>query len=516
MGVTDYLNQFIVNHILLILTGIYLITVVPTAIMVIHEKRDPHKTSTWVLILLLLPIVGLIFYIYFGQNFRKQKIFNRKGLKDLQEIERISRSQLVRFKKHNQEKTHNPSISNNLPIIRLLLNNSKAILTERNKVGIIQEGRRAFDAMIEAIDNAKSSIHLEFYIVSNDTIGNHLKNLLIKKSTEGVEVKLIFDDVGSWSLPKKFILELKMAGVEIMPFMAVKFPLLTSKINNRNHRKIVVVDGVIGFMGGMNVADRYIEGNETLGPWYDTMLKIEGEAVHVLQIIFLTDWYFVSGKVVLFTNKFFNLKEWRTKEKKIPKTSNPKSFFPEHSVSEQHVLQITTSGPDSDWSSIMQAFFAAIARANRHIYISSPYFVPNESILTALKTASLSGIDVRIVLPGKSDSTVVFWSSMSYVGELIEAGIKIYLNQKGFNHSKLLMIDGNISSVGSANMDIRSFEDNFEILAMVYDSELTAELERNFLKDLKFCQLITPENWANRPFINNIKESIARLFSPLF
>jgi cardiolipin synthase len=231
-----------------------------------------------------------------------------------------------------------------------------------------------------------------------------------------------------------------------------------------------------------------------LGTWYDTVLRIEGDAVHMLQVIFFVDWFFVSKKII----------------------SDRKKYFPAHSITAQHSLQITTSGPDSDWASIMQAFFAAIAKAKKHIYICTPYFIPNESILTALKTASLSGVDVRIILPGKSDSTVVYWSSLSYVSELLDAGIKVFLFQNGFNHSKILMIDSCFASVGSANMDIRSFEDNFEVLTMIYDEDLTRNLELQFLKDIRRSKRVNARQWANRSGKQNFKESIARLFSPLF
>jgi cardiolipin synthase len=460
--------------------------------MVVHEKRDPAKTSTWVLILILLPIIGLIFYIFFGQNHRKQKIFSRKGLRDLQQIEQLIRNQLVNIK--NESYFSNPSISNNKNIITLLLNNSKALLTQYNRVKIFQTGETAFNSMLEALLGAESTIHMEFYIVSDDEIGNRIKHILIEKARRGVEVRLLFDDVGSWSLPKSYIRELTEAGVAIFPFMEVKFPMLTSKINYRNHRKIIVVDGKIAFMGGMNIADRYLKGNSELGTWYDTALKIEGEAVHMLQVIFMVDWFFVSKK------------QLNSREK----------YFPDHKIETQHPLQITASGPDSDWASIMQAFFTAITKAKKHIYISSPYFVPNESILTALKTAALSGIDVKIILPGKSDSTVVYWSSLSYISELLEAGINLYLFQKGFNHSKIIMIDSSFATVGSANMDIRSFEDNFEVMAMIYDEELTLELEEQFNKDIKRSKKLSLKQWSKRPLKQSVKESLARLFSPLF
>ncbi|MHC1704627.1 MAG: cardiolipin synthase [Tenuifilaceae bacterium] len=476
----------------LFLILIYLITVFSTALLVIREKRDPVKTTSWVLIIILLPIIGLIFYIFFGRYHRKEKIFNRKGLRDLEQIENLSYAQIIKF--HKDILSHSEKISGNLNIITLLLNNSKALLTEYNEIEILQDGREAFGSIIEVLKSATKTIHIEFYIISDDKIGNIIKDILIEKSKAGVEVRLVFDDVGSWSLPKSYIKSLKEAGVNVYPFMEVKFPLFTSKANYRNHRKIIVVDGMIGFVGGMNIADRYLEGNKELGPWRDTMLRLKGEAVKSLQVIFLVDWYFVSGQAI----------------------SDKEKYFPDQIVLSHHPIQITACGPDSDWASIMQAFFLAITKAKHHIYIASPYFVPNESILTALKTASLSGVDVRIILPGKSDSTVVYWSSLSYISELLEAGIKVYLYQNGFNHSKIIMIDSSFSSVGSANMDIRSFEDNFEIAAIIYDKEITKKLEDSYLNDLKQSKLLSFDEWDLRSRKNNLKESVARLFSPLF
>lgn len=488
----NFWENIIVSNITTILLAIYIFTVLTTVILVIHEKRDPAKTSVWVLILLLLPILGLIFYVFFGQNYRKEKLFSRKGLSDLQHIDELSQTQLIDLKRERY--INNPSIFQNLKIITLLLNNSKALLTLYNKVKIYQTGKRTFNAIISALKSANQSIHLEFYIIDDDEIGNRIKNILIEKAKQGVEVRMIFDDVGSWHLSKKFISELNEAGAEVYPFQPVRFPIFTSKINYRNHRKIIVVDGKVGYMGGMNIADRYLVGDGILGKWFDTVLRIEGEAVHMLQLIFLVDWFFVSKKVL----------EDRSK------------YFPNHKVNTQHSLQITASGPDSDWASIMQAFFAAINNAKKHIYIATPYFIPNESILTALKTASLGGIDVRIILPGKSDSTVVYWSSMSYVKELLEAGINVYLFHGGFNHSKILMIDSRFASVGSANMDIRSFEDNFEVLTMIYDEELTVTLEERYLKDIQKSKQVLLNDWVKRSKRKNFNESFARMFSPLF
>ena len=373
-----------------------------------------------------------------------------------------------------------------------ITNVNKALLTNHNRIRVLNNGTVTFDEIKAALRGARSSIHLEYYIIEDDPLGREIAEILIGKAREGVEVRLIYDDVGSWGLSRRYIRHLRNAGVEVQCFMRVVFPWLTSKVNYRNHRKILVVDGHIGFTGGINIAQRYLTGTK-MGPWRDTHLKLEGEAVRMLQIVFMTDWYFVSKQQL---------------------TDHAK-YLPPTTVRDECLVQIATSGPDSDWASIMQAFFAAITRAQHHIYISSPYFTPNEAVLTAIKVAALSGIDVRIMIPSRSDSKIVYWASRSYIGELIDANVKVYLYRKGFNHSKLIMIDGVFASVGTANMDMRSFEDNFEVSAIIYDRRITEELEEQFLEDLSRCRLVTREYWETRPVLHNIYEAVARLFSPL-
>jgi cardiolipin synthase len=474
----------------ILVSGIYIITVAFTVILVVQQKGDPLKTISWLLVILLLPYVGIILYFFFGKNFRKEKIFSRKGLADLEHMKKLSTSQFNNLP--DKDIFINEKLRGKINIMRLLLNSSKSLVTENNKVTILQNGRETFDSLIEAIENAKHHIHLEYYIIEDDHIGNLIRKLLIKKAKEGVEIRFIYDDVGCWSLPKHFIDSMTDAGIDVYSFLPVRFPLLTNKINNRNHRKIVVVDGNIGFLGGLNIADRYLNGLEELGIWRDIHLRLEGEVVCSLQVIFFTDWYFVSEQII-----------------------QGSKYFPPNELQDRHLVQITASGPDSDWASIMQAYFAAISSAKESIYISTPYFLPNESVLTALKTASLSGLDVRILLPAKSDSKVVFWSSRSYVTELLEAGIRIFFYTKGFPHSKLLIVDGVMCSVGTANLDIRSFDQNFEVSAIIYDESVTIELKNSYLTDLQNSTEILLEDWERRPRMDEIKESIARIFSPL-
>ncbi len=473
-----------------ILNVIYLTTAIIVAISVILDNRNPTKTIAWVVVLFVLPILGLIFYFLIGKNYRKEKIFSRKELKDFERIRNLSDNQIIELK--DADFIGNEKIRTKIPIINLLLRNSKALLTTKNRVQILNNGKQTFRSIISELNKAKHHIHLEYYIIDDDKIGNEIREILIGKSKDGIKVRIIFDDVGSWKLGKKYINSLKDAGVELYPFMPVRFPFLANRINYRNHRKIIVIDGRVGFVGGMNIADRYIYGSVEIPFWRDTHLKIEGEAVNSLQVVFLTDWHFVSGKII-----------------------SSHSYLPVSKIQSNQLVQITASGPDSDWASIMQAYFSAISTAQDYIYIAVPYFIPNESILTALKTVSLSGVDVRIIIPGKPDSYFAFHGTRSYVEELLETGIRVYYYQKGFIHSKLIIVDDVFASVGTANMDIRSFDDNFEINALIYDEKLCNDLKSSFLEDLANCNEADIELHRERNFKIKIFESFARIFSPL-
>lgn len=459
-----------------------------TVYTVIHERRDPVRALSWIAVIMLLPFIGVGFFLFFGQDYRKQKIFNRKEIKDLKEFEHLSYKQLRQIESYD-----NPDVIANRQIITLLLNNNKSLLTTDNNLEVLIDGKQTFDELIKALEGAEQSIHIEYYIFEDDGIGSQIADILRDKARSGVEVRFIFDDVGSWDLSHKFIRSMREVGVEIHCFMPVVFPWFTSKINYRNHRKIVVIDSSIGFTGGLNVADRYIHGTRH-GVWRDTHLRIEGSAAHLLQLTFLTDWYFATG---------------------IQLQDRAQYLSPGSIHTGNIAMQIATSGPDSDWATIMQAYFSAINKATDHIYISTPYFMPGESLLTALKVAALSGIDVRIMIPSRSDSKIVYWASRSYISELLDAKIKVYLYTKGFNHSKVITIDNHFSSIGTANMDNRSFEDNFEVTTIIYDHGITNTLEQQFLIDLQDSTPLQRRQWSKRPRSEQFKESVARLFSPL-
>ncbi len=487
----EVINRVLTSDILpYILLG-YAISILVVVILIVLENRSPLKTISWVLVLLLLPGMGFILYIFFGQNFRKEKIIARKGLRNHHQLNYLAHSQIKQLADGvfgDKEITREPT-----GIVRLLLNSSSAIVTTGNEVTFLNNGQEKFDALLKALADAKHFIHLEYYIFSEDKIGNQVKEILKEKAVLGVEVRLIVDDVGSWELKKPFFNELREAGIEVYPFLEVRFPLLTSRVNYRNHRKIVVIDGHVGFIGGYNVADRYKDGDaSTYGIWRDTHIMIEGDAVNSLQSTFLIDWYFVSQ---------IELTESR--------------YFPPTGVRGDKAIQIVGSGPDSDWPGIMMGIFHILVSARDYVYIETPYFMPSEGVLLALKVSALSGVDVRIIIPGKSDAFITMMCSRSYIRELLEAGVQVYFYRKGFLHSKTIVADDKIGIVGSANMDFRSFEQNFEATAFIYDKEASCEMKKAFFRDQADSEIILLPEWVDRPYIEKVKESFARLFSPL-
>lgn len=469
----------------------YLAVALYVSAQMVYHKHDPIKTLSWTIVMLFLPFAGMILYLYFGQNYRKNKIYNRKGLRDERIKRVISAQQIAHFEA--MQGSLPKEIAKQLRLIRLNLNNNKSILTTHNQITPYFTGKDALNAMIESVRSAQHHIHLQSYIIENDAIGTLWQQLLIQKALQGVQVRVIFDDVGSWTLPRRFSEKLVAAGAMVEPFAVVRYPWLTSKINYRNHRKILVVDGLVAYMGGVNIADRYYSGGDYL-TWLDAHIKVEGEAVASLQSSFLLDWYFITGQTL----------------------PNRKQYYPDTLLPETTCYtQVITSGPDSDYANIMQSYFTAITQAKKHLHIITPYFTPNETILNAIKVASLSGVDVRIILPEKSDSTIAHLSSRSYFTELMEAQVKIYLFHKGFNHSKVISIDGNFCIIGSANMDNRSFEDNFEVSALVYNKEVTRQVDEQFHANLLDCRQLQLKKWEKRPRKEKISEALARLFSPM-
>lgn len=478
----------ITTYVIILLYGL---TVISVVINVILENRNPVRTLAWIIFLVTVPFIGIIFYVYFGINYRKIKMFSMKELGDIKWLQYMSQDQ-----KHLLKKSEFIKYADRYEIrklMMLLLNNSKAIITRYNKVDILNNGDETFESIFIALKKAKRYIHLEYYIIAEGRILDQLKEILILKAQEGVEVRFIYDDVGSWNLSKRTITEFRAAGIQIYPFLPVRFNTSWRKANYRNHRKIIVIDGTIGFVGGINFADRYVDGVISIGKWRDTHLKVKGEVVTALQIVFLIDWYFVRQELLLNKNEYLPYKK-----------------------EDGHVLiQTVSSGPDSDWASIQQTYFTMITMAKHYVYISTPYFMPGETNINALKTAAMSGVDVRILLPKRSDTLLTYWCTRSYVEELLEADIKIYWYEPGINHSKIIITDDIVASVGTANMDIRSFEQNFEVNLIIYDKNVVQKLTKYYFDDLKESNQEYLNVWKFRPRREKIKESLARLFAPV-
>jgi cardiolipin synthase len=469
------------------------ITIVLMIVVLVLENDNPIRTLAWILVLLYIPVVGFFFYLFFGRNWRKTRLFNRKGLSDAVNLDELpapwggldSGSGLSEL----QEK-----------LVRLLEKNSKSILTQHNEVRIVADTNQALDLICADIERAERHVHLEYFSIARDAAGQRIKDLLVRKARQGVEVRFIYDDVGCWNLGAGFKAEMREAGVSFVPFMPVWVPFLNSRLNYRNHRKLVIVDGRRGYLGGLNIGNKYLGRSRYFGYWRDSLVKLRGESVQALQAIFLTDWFFVS-KQNLLTPELFR------------KYTPP----PDSGIGQGRVLpvQVTASGPDTDHASIMQVFFSAIANARESVRIASPYLILNESLLMALKTAAFSGVKVQIIVPGKADHLIVFWGSKSYYRELLEAGIEIYEYGGGFMHSKVLIADNEVLSIGTANMDLRSFNHNFEITALIYDREVCAQALEHFSEDLARSQLVDLEAFKHRSIFKKGVESICRLFSPL-
>lgn len=470
---------------------------------IILENRDPARTVTWLLIFILFPGIGLVIYAILGRNMRKRKLFKTQKLassiregKVFENLERIEEIANIEQSTINTNQLLNENIEDysKKRVISLLLNTGKLPFTTNNKVSVYIDGNEKFKNLLEDIKNAKNHIHLEYFIIKDSEIGRELKDLLIKKSNEGVKIRILYDDVGCWRFwfYRKFFNEMKEDGIEIVAFLPAKFPLTGGKLNYRNHRKIAIIDGKIGYTGGINIGDEYMGKNKKFGYWRDTHIKIEGTSVYMLQMIFLTDWYYTTKEII-------------TEDK----------YFPSPQRCGNSMVQIIASGPDSDWESIRYAYFSAICQAKKSIYIETPYFIPDESILIALKSAALSGVDVRIVFPKIADHKIVNNASYSYFDDILKSGGKVYLYTKGFIHSKIMTIDDKIASTGSANMDLRSFMLNFEINAFIYDKEIVERMNKDFFEDLNNSEELTLDEFSKRKLGKKVRESIARLFSPI-
>lgn len=472
----------IANEVAVLLFNIlYFGAIIGTIAIIILDNRNPVKTLSWVLVLMFLPVVGLVLYIFFGRSRRKVRIISKKSYNHLLKKPMAEYlSQEVCALPHNYSR-----------LISLFQQTNQAFPFDGNRVEVFTEGASLLQSLLRELQQAKHHIHLETYIIEDDAVGRLVRDVLMEKARAGVEVRLLFDDVGCWHVSHRFFEEMREAGVDARSFLRVRFPAFTSSVNYRNHRKIVVVDGRVGFVGGMNLAERYVRGC-SWGIWRDTHLMLTGKAVHGLQTAFLLDWYFVDHTLLTSV-----------------------CYFPRLDVTGSSLVQIVTGEPVGPWKEIMQGILTAIASAKKYFYIQTPYFLPTESVMLALQTAALSGVDVRLMLPMRADSRLTHFGSCSYVADALQAGVKVYFYKKGFLHSKLMVSDDELSSVGSTNLDFRSFEHNFEVNAFVYDEATARQLREIFQRDQRDCVQVFPKNWKKRPWYWKVAESVVRLLAPL-
>ena len=466
---------------------LYQIIAIIAVIHVIMDNRQPAKTMAWALVIWFVPMVGIVFYLFFGVNTRKERHVSERSMNQL------TKRSMLEFAE--QQNLHLPE--KHKPLIDLFINQNLSLPFKDNKMEAYTDGYQFFPALLAAIHEAKNHIHIDMYIFAEDALGCLVADALIAKAQEGVEVKLIYDDVGCWNVSHRFFERMREEGIEVVSFLPVRFPSFTSKVNYRNHRKIIVIDGTVGFIGGMNIALRYVKGTGTM-PWRDTMLKVTGGAVYALQRAFLVDWYFVD-RTLLSDRKYYP-----------PMTGS-------HQTVNNCLAQVVTSGPVTPYPEIMQGFVRVILGARRYLYLETPYFMPNDSILFALKTAALAGVDVRVLCPMYSDARFVEWASRSYLREVVEAGVQVSLYKAGFLHSKLMVCDDSITTCGSTNLDFRSFENNFEANIFFYDEGIALRMKKVFMNDLEQSVSLTEiPSRMHGSFLMRLWESVTRMLSPLF
>ena len=453
--------------------------------IIINNKSNPSYKIAWIVPVMIFPIFGGLFYLLYGGN----KLSTREKLKMV--IQNIEMTNALKQDDEIIKKIGDKSIyAKNQS--EYILNYAKCPVYNNTETTYFKIGEEKFEALLRELKKAEKFIFLEYFIIQEGKMFNSILEILEEKAKQGVDVRLIYDDVGCIvTLPHNYKNTLEAKGIKCRVFNPIK-PFFTRRLNNRDHRKIVVIDGCIGYTGGINIGDEYIGRNKKFGYWRDTHIRIEGTSVYMLQMTFLIDWYYNTKQVLL-----------------------DKKYFPKLMDLGNSMIQIVASGPDSDWEAIHYAYFLSICQARKSIYIETPYFIPDDSLLRALKSASLSGVDVRIIFPKIADHKIVNTASYSYFDDILKSGGKVYLYNKGFIHSKVIIIDETIASTGSANMDLRSFMLNFEINAFIYDKEIISRMKDDFFEDLKHSKEIDFDNFKNRSMTQKAKESIARLFSPI-
>lgn len=461
-----------------VLIVLYILLALVLVVSLIINGVKPSKTLGWLLAIFTIPLGGILLYLMLGRNRRTKKLsrLRRKIMqKKLQEIDPELFRHSDKYKK-----------------LMRLVNTNCYFPPTRNLLQPLEDGKTTADIIFNALSQAESYIHIQYYIFEEGEWANQLLELFREKVKAGVTIRMIYDGVGSYSLSKGFLKQLKAIGVQALPFLPFRFGRFLTTLNYRNHRKIIVVDGTVAFTGGMNISDKYLKGGHHLGLWQDLHLRLEGPAAVQLDAVFLSDWFMVSQEDL--------------------SHSIPALY---ESRQEGILTQIVSSGPDDDFPTIEQSYFSIISEAEDYVYIVNPYIIPSQEILNALQVIALSGVDTRLLISKKSDSKLVYWCVRSFFEPLLKSGIRIYLFPEGFLHSKLIVSDDDIVSIGTANIDIRSFEHNYEVNAMVYDVAFALRLKESFKNECKRSEELTYEQHLQRPLTHKLLEGIARIFAPV-
>ena len=460
----------------------YAVLVLSSILVVISENRNAAKSLAWILALIFLPVLGLLLYLLFGQSLRhetllsqsnREKLFNSNKLPDV-DIDAL------------------PFSENNKQLIKMCNRLDASRFYPGNDVRVYVRGNEKFEDLLFDIRHAQKFIHIQYFIFRDDVLGRRIRDALVEAAERGVEVRLLFDDMGCFTVRRGFFKEMKARGVEVRAFMRIFQFRPSWRLNFRNHRKIVVIDGQVGYIGGMNVADRYVDGDKDLS-WRDTHMRVAGPAVHGLQMSFSIDWCYETKNVL-----------------------SDEKYFPHLSPTGETGVQVILSGPTGPWNTVAMMCEKIVSMAHDYVYIQTPYFLPTDSLVYALQVAALSGVDVRVMIPNHTDWVVMRWGSFSYISQMLSAGVKIYLYQPGMLHAKTIVVDDELVSIGSANFDFRSFEHNFETNALVYSTEQALRVKEDFMVDVQHCVLIDDlDQWRQRPFVQKIYESVVRLVSPV-
>ncbi len=480
---------------LLISELLYLIVLVIVCVHIIYETSSTAKTLAYLLLTIFFPLFGIFFYFSFGINYRKRELYSKKIINDDNLWKQIKQD-IYTYSVQTYFNTSESSRPNRH--LAKYLSNEMSPLTPGNTARLLINGEEKFPAVIQALEEARDHIHIEYYIYENDKIGQIIEEILIRKAKQGVCVRFIYDDFGSRGIRNNIVKRLRNAGIDTYPFYKISLIRMVNHLNYRNHRKIIIIDGKKAFVGGINVSDKYINepstGNNVF--WRDTHLVLEGPGVYYLQYLFICDWNFCSGKAL----------------------ENIKHYFPDLNGDNppgNKIIQIAASGPDSINPTILYSLLYAVYQAQEEILITTPYFIPDQSLMDALMVAALAGVSVQLLVPEKSDSRLVGLAACSYYADLLSAGVKIFFYRKGFVHAKTLVVDKKLAVIGTANMDVRSFDLNFEVNAIVYDDELATSLAHVFDADIKDAIILDRSTWSNRSILRKFLEKIARLVSPL-